>query len=43
MSDPVVYEPPFPFTGTIRKVSIDLAGERIADDESTVRLLMAQQ
>jgi arylsulfatase len=37
------YEPPFPFTGTIRQVSIDLAGELIADDESTVRLLMAQQ
>ncbi len=37
------YAPPFPFTGTIRQVAIDLAGELIADDEATVRLLMAQQ
>jgi arylsulfatase A-like enzyme len=38
-----VYEPPFPFTGTIRQVAVDLAGELIADDEATMRLLMAQQ
>jgi arylsulfatase len=38
-----VYAPPFPFTGTIRQVSIDLGGELIADDESALRLLMAQQ
>jgi arylsulfatase len=38
-----VYEPPFPFTGTIRQVSVDLAGELIADDEAVLRKLMAQQ
>ena len=38
-----VYEPPFPFTGTIRQVSVDLAGELIADDEAALRKLMAQQ
>jgi arylsulfatase len=37
------YEPPFPFTGTIRQVSVDLAGDLIADDEAALRLLMAQQ
>jgi hypothetical protein len=37
------YEPPFAFTGTIRQVSVDLAGELIADDEATLRLMMAQQ
>ena len=38
-----VYAPPFPFTGTIRQVAVDLAGELIADDEGTLRVLMAQQ
>jgi hypothetical protein len=38
-----VYQPPFPFTGTIRQVAVDLAGELIADDEATLRKLMAQQ
>ena len=37
------YEPPFPFTGTIRQVTVDLAGELIADDEAEMRLLMARQ
>ena len=37
------YEPPFPFTGTIRQVAFDLTGELITDDEATMRLLMAQQ
>ena len=37
------YEPPFPFTGTIRQVSVDLAGELIADDDAPLRMLMAQQ
>ena len=31
------YEPPFPFTGTIRQVAVDLAGELIADDEAEMR------
>jgi hypothetical protein len=37
------YDPPFPFTGTIRQVSVDLAGELISDDEAELRLLMARQ
>jgi arylsulfatase len=37
------YDPPFPFTGTIRQVSVDLAGELIQDDEAEMRLLMARQ
>ena len=37
------YEPPFPFTGTIRQVAVDLAGELIADDEAEMRVLMARQ
>jgi hypothetical protein len=38
-----VYQPPFPFTGTIRQVAVELAGELIADDEAALRKLMAQQ
>jgi len=38
-----VCEPPFPFTGTIRQVAVDLAGELIADDEAALRKLMVQQ
>ena len=38
-----VYQPPFAFTGTIRQIAVDLAGELIADDEAALRKLMAQQ
>jgi arylsulfatase A-like enzyme len=38
-----VYTAPFPFTGTIRQVAVDLAGELIANDEAEVRLMMARQ
>ena len=38
-----VYPAPFPFTGTIRQVAVDLAGELIADDEADLRLMMARQ
>jgi arylsulfatase len=37
------YDPPFPFTGVIRQISVDLAGELIKDDEAELRLLMARQ
>jgi arylsulfatase len=37
------YHVPFRFTGTIHKVTVDLSGELIEDDEATVRKLMAQQ
>jgi hypothetical protein len=38
-----VYAAPFPFTGTIRQVAVDLAGELIPDDEAEMRVLMARQ
>ena len=38
-----VYTAPFPFTGTIRQVAFDLAGELIADEEADLRLMMARQ
>ena len=37
------YHAPFAFTGTIRNVQVDLSGELIVDDESTVNRLLAQQ
>ncbi len=37
------YEAPFTFTGTIHKVTVDLSGELIKDDEMEVRRVMAQQ
>jgi arylsulfatase len=42
---PVVedYEGPFRFTGTIRRVTIDLSGELITDPEAELRLHMARQ
>jgi len=40
---PQDYEPPNEFTGTINKVTIDVSGELIEDDEATMRRLMAHQ
>ncbi len=37
------YHSPFTFTGKIRKVTVDLSGELIKDDEAEVRKLMARQ
>jgi arylsulfatase len=37
------YEAPFRFTGTIKKVTVDVSGELITDDEAEVALLMAHQ
>ena len=37
------YHAPFTFTGTLHQVTVDLGGELIVDDESTVRRLIAQQ
>jgi arylsulfatase len=37
------YHAPFTFTGTIKHVTVDLSGELIEDDESTVRRMIAQQ
>ena len=40
---PDVYAPPFAFTGEIHSVTVDVSGDVIEDDESTLRRLMAQQ
>jgi len=37
------YHAPFTFTGTLNKVTLDLSGEMIVDDESAVKRLIAQQ
>jgi hypothetical protein len=37
------YQPPFEFTGKIFKVTVDVSGELIEDDETTLKRLMAQQ
>jgi arylsulfatase A-like enzyme len=37
------YEAPFRFTGTIKRVTVDVSGELIRDDDAEVALLMAQQ
>lgn len=37
------YAPPFTFTGTLHKVTVDLSGELVADDAATLRRLLAQQ
>jgi arylsulfatase len=37
------YQVPFRFTGTIHKVTVDLSGELIKDNEADMARLMAQQ
>jgi arylsulfatase len=37
------YEPPFEFTGEIYKVTVDVSGELIEDDEATMNRLLARQ
>ena len=37
------YRVPFRFTGTIHKVTLDVSGELIKDEESEVRLIMSRQ
>ena len=37
------YEAPFPFTGTLHSVTIDLSGDLIKDSESDMRMAMARQ
>ena len=37
------YEPPFPFTGTVHSVTIDVSGELIQDDEAEIRRILARQ
>ena len=37
------YKPPFPFTGTIHSVTVDVSGELIKDTEAEVRMILARQ
>jgi len=37
------YQGPFPFTGTVNAVTIDVSGDLIEDDEATMRAIMARQ
>ncbi len=37
------YEAPFPFTGAIDRVAVDVSGERIQDHEAEIRLALARQ
>jgi len=37
------YKAPFPFTGKLYKVTVDVSGELIKDDEMTMRRIMARQ
>ena len=37
------YAPPFEFTGTIHRVTVDVSGDLIEDDEATMRAVMAHQ
>ncbi len=37
------YHSPFPFTGKIHQVTVDLSGELIVDEEAEVQILMARQ
>jgi hypothetical protein len=41
--NPDVYQAPFPFTGEIKQVAIDVSGELIKDDEPELKRLMTQQ
>ena len=38
-----LYKPPFTFTGTIHSAVVDVSGELIKDDESTMKVAMARQ
>jgi arylsulfatase len=37
------YQAPFRFTGTLRRVTVDLSGDLISDTESEMRLVMSRQ
>ncbi|MGD0934292.1 MAG: hypothetical protein ABR922_06925, partial [Streptosporangiaceae bacterium] len=37
------YQAPFPFTGALRTVTVDLSGDLITDTESEMRMAMARQ
>ena len=37
------YRAPFPFTGTLHTVTVDLSGDLITDTEAEMRMAMARQ
>jgi len=37
------YAAPFPFSGTIHSVTVDVSGELIVDTEAEMRAIMARQ
>jgi arylsulfatase len=37
------FEPPFAFTGTVRKALVDVSGEAIEDQEAKMRMYLARQ
>jgi arylsulfatase A-like enzyme len=37
------YQPPFKFTGTLHSVTVDLSGDLIADDEQSMKMILARQ
>jgi arylsulfatase len=37
------YEPPFAFTGTLKRVLVDVSGEAIEDKEAKMRMYLARQ
>jgi arylsulfatase len=37
------YDPPFAFTGTVKKALVDVSGEAIADKEAQMRMYLARQ
>ncbi|MFO7597516.1 MAG: sulfatase-like hydrolase/transferase, partial [Desulfocurvibacter africanus] len=39
----VKYKPPFPFTGTIHSVTVDVSGEHIKDEDAELRVILARQ
>jgi arylsulfatase len=41
--DPDLYAAPFPFTGTIERVTIDVSGQLIQDPDAEITRLMTQQ
>jgi arylsulfatase len=37
------YKPPFTFTGTVKKVLVDVSGEAIEDKEAQMKMYLARQ
>ena len=37
------YQAPFPFSGTLHTVTVDLSGDLISDSEAEMRVAMARQ